>query len=280
MGRRVRWWSTLGIGVLLTACGGGGTDGGKVNCSPAAQPTATGVAPSDLMDLSHWSLTLPVDTNGNHSGTARVVTTSELLSGYSSDWFYGTGNDGVTFFAPVQGATTKSTPYPRSELRELLDPNNYAANWSSADTAELLADLVVHQVPSANGKVTIGEIVGYNGENPDVTVLTKLVYEFNPGQCTAVLYTSTLDTPSTLGSQARRQNLTTVPLGTPFSYSIRVENKQIRFTSGMASVTETIGSAWDAEGLYFRAGAALFTNGTSVTDGARVTFFDLRALHE
>jgi hypothetical protein len=243
-------------------------------------PQATGTAPTDLMDLSNWALTLPVDANGEHSGTARTVTTAELQSGYSSDWFYGTENDGVTFFAPIQGATTPKTPYPRSELREVLDPSDFSVNWSASDTAELLADLVVHQVPSANGKVTIGEIVGYNGANPDVSVLAKLVYEYNPSRCAATLYTSTLATPTSSGSTANRQTLATgLPLGAPLSYSIRVENHEITFTSGMAQVTEPIDTAWDGEGLYFRAGAALFANGASVTDGARVTFYDLRALH-
>ena len=269
----------LSLGLALGACGGGGD--GKTACAPASQPTATGTLPADLMDLSHWSLTLPVDANGEHSGTAATVTTAELTSGYSSEWFYGTQNGGVTFFAPIQGATTKSTPYPRSELRELLDPSDYSVNWSAHDTAAMAADLVVHQAPSANGKVTIGEIVGYNGANPDVSVLTKLVYEFNADQCSAVLYTSTLDTPTSSGSTARRQVLpTSVPLGAPFSYSIRVESHEIRVTSGSAEVLETIGSAWDAEGLYFRAGAALFANGASLTDGARVTFYQLQVTHD
>lgn len=270
--------SYLCAGALLGACGGGG--GTSSDCVDVPLPQATGTAPTDLMDLSHWALTLPVDASGAHSGTARTVTTAELLSGYSSEWFYGSADDGVTFFAPVQGATTANTPYPRSELREVLDPNDYSVNWSASDTAELLADLVVHRTPSANGKVTIGEIVGYNGANPDVSVLAKLVYEYNAERCTATLYTLTLPTPTSAGSTASRRILATgLAPGAPLSYSIRVENHEIRFTSGMAQATEPIGAAWDGEGLYFRAGAALFAAGGSLTDGARVTFYQLQASH-
>ncbi|HUR39559.1 MAG TPA: polysaccharide lyase family 7 protein [Verrucomicrobiae bacterium] len=276
MGPRIIPVVTLG---LLAGCGGGGGDT-KATCAIPAQATATSATPKDNLDLSHWALTLPVDSNGANSGIARTVTTAELLSGYESEWFYSSNDNGVTFFAPIQGATTANTVYPRSELREVLDPSNYAVNWSSADVSELLADVIVHQVPSANGKVTLGQIVGYNGTNPDVSVLTKLIYEYNANECTARLYTSTLATPTTSGSQASQKTLRVgIPPGAQVSYSIRVENKTITFTSGTSQVTEPIGTAWDAEGLYFRAGASLFTNGTSLTDGARVTFLQLEALH-
>jgi hypothetical protein len=270
--------------ILCAACGGGGSDPAKdepaASCAAVTPPAESTAPPHTLIDLTHWSLTLPVDASGNHSGTADSVSPGELVSGYSSEWFHSTAGDGVMFFAPVQGATTAHTVYPRSELREMMDPGDSSINWTTADTAEMLAYVAVHQAPSANGKITIGEIVGYNGTNPDVNVLAKLVYEYNATECLATLYTLTLPSPTASGSTASRQVLSrSVPPGQPFSYSLRVENKQVTYTAGMATVTENIGAEWDPVGLYFRAGAALWANGSSLTDGARVTFYQLDITH-
>lgn len=280
MSPRTLWFVALAP-LLLAGCpGGGGGDGPGVTCAAVTSPARTATLPRDVLDLSHWSLTLPVDAAGNHSGTAATITTNELLAGYESDWFHAVEGAGVEFFAPIQGATTKSTIYPRSELRELLSPPDPSINWSSAGPAELVADLAVHQVPLANGKVTVGEIVGYNGENPDINVLTKLVFEYNAENCAATLYTLTLPSPTASGSTASRQILTrTLNLGQRFSYSIRVDNKTLYFTAGGATASEPITADWNAVGLYFRAGASLFANGTSLTDGARVTFYQLDVTH-
>jgi hypothetical protein len=270
---------TVAVAAFLSACSGGGDDD-KAACDLPTAPAATGTAPAGAMDLSHWQLTLPVDANGNPSGTADTVSTSELVSGYSSNWFYRTENDGVTFWSPIQGATTAHTIYPRSELREVFDPADPAHNWTSTDVSELNAFLIVHQVPSANGKVTIGEIVGYNRDNPDVSVLTKLVYEYNTSTCTATLSTTTLGSPTASGSTATHQVLTrSLHLGEGFPYTIRVENNTITFTSGMTTVTEPIGPEWNGIGLIYRAGASLFAAGPSLEDGARVTFYQLQATH-
>ena len=266
----------------LCACRISG-DGAKTDCVAVPMPEAASGAPADLTDLSHWYLTLPVDAYGNPSGSAHTVSTAELTSGYSSDWFYAgalDGESGVTFFAPVEGATTAHTRYPRSELREVLDPSDYSVNWTAADVANLAAELVVHQVPSDNGKVTLGEIVGYNGSDPDVNVLTKLVLEYDAVKCSAKLYTTTLPAPTASGSDARHQVLTrSLSLGKAFAYTIHVQDHQITFTSGQSQVIEPIDASWDGVGLYFRAGAALWSAGSSLTDGARVTFYQLQATH-
>ena len=285
MRRQFAHAATLASLALLAGCGSGGESPAKdapPPVCPTVTPPAAGTAPPyTVLDLTHWSLTLPVDAAGNHSGTADTVTTSELVNGYSSEWFQSTANDGVMFFSPVQGATTAHTIYPRSELREMMDPADGSVNWASTSTSEMTAFVGVDQVPTANGKVTIGEIVGYNGTNPDVNVLAKLVYEYNPTECLATLYTLTLPSPTASGSTASRQVLSrTLPPGQNFSYSIRVENKQLTYTAGMATATETIAAEWDGVGLYFRAGAALWANGSSLTDGARVTFYQLDVTHQ
>jgi hypothetical protein len=264
--------------ALVAGCRGGGGASGTV-CEKAAAPTATSATPADLMDLSHWSLTLPVDSAGNHSGSAYTVPAGELTAGYSSDWFYASDR-GVTFFAPIEGATTAHTLYPRSELREVLDPADYSVNWSSGDVADLAASIIVHQVPADNGKVTVAEIVGYNHDNPDINVLAKLIYEYNPDSCLATLYSITLPSPDASGSTASHQVLTrSLRLGQEFPYAVHVENHQITFSHGTDAALETIDPSWDGVGLYFRAGASLFSTGASLEDGARVTFHQLAVTH-
>lgn len=276
------------LGLVLATAGvvagcklGGGDDGRSVSCPAVTSPARSAAQlPRDVLDLSHWSLTLPVDASGANSGTADTVTTSELLNGYESSWFQAVEGGGVQFFAPIQGATTAHTVYPRSELRELLSPPDPSVNWSSAGPAELTAYLTVHQVPLANGKVTVGEIVGYNGTNPDINVLTKVIFEYNADNCSATLYTLTLPSPTASSSTASRHVLTrTLKLGQPFPYSIRVDNKTVYFATGTATASDPIPAAWDDVGLYFRAGASLFANGSSLTDGARVTFYELDVTH-
>lgn len=264
--------------TLLAACGSGDDPEPRgVEVYPA---NPTGVAPAALLDLSHWMLTLPIDETGGTTGVADNISTSELLAGYDSDHFYGSENDGVTFWAPVNGAKTARSLYPRSELREMLDPNNAAVNWAYTDTSQLDATLRVNQVPLANGKITIGQILGYNRDNPDVSELAKLVYEYNAGPRRARLYVLLLDGPTAPGSSAHVLPLRDgLSMAETFSYRIRTEAGQLLVSSGTAAVTAPINPAWADVGLYFRAGAALHATGTSATDGGRVTFFDLAATH-
>ena len=122
---------------------------------------ATSIQPSQYFDLSHWKLTLPVDADGGTSGVAAELQPSHL-TGYSSKWF-ATGASGATveFRAPVDGATTAGSHYPRSELRELRDPDNDNVNWTLIDTSSLQAKCIVRQVPSSTGKVVVGQIHGF-----------------------------------------------------------------------------------------------------------------------
>ena len=70
--------------------------------------------PSGNFDLSHWYLGLPVDDEGGTSGDSASISTVELLSGYSNALYFYTGADGaMVFWAPVDGATTPGSSYPR-----------------------------------------------------------------------------------------------------------------------------------------------------------------------
>ena len=255
--------------ALLGACSGGGE---RVEDKV---PERSGVAPAALIDLSHWQLTLPVDAHGGTQGRAATVRTAALLEGYESEWFYGSDEDGVTFWAPVNGALTPRSSFARSELRQMRDPDNASANWAWTDTVALTAVLEVNQVPSENGKVTVGQVLGYDGEDPDISVLAKLVFEHHANR-RATLYALVYPSPYAPGSQAERLVIVEgLRLNRSFGYSIRLAAGHLHFATDARSVTAPIDPSWADVGLYMRAGVALQARGLDATDGGRVTFFEL-----
>jgi hypothetical protein len=262
---------------LLAGCDSGGAS--VPQQARFTDPVATGVAPAALTDLSHWQLTLPVDAESGKTGIAATVDTATLLGGYDSEFFYGTEQDGITFWAPADGAHTANSPYARSELREVLNPRDGSVNWSPDGFASLAARVVVNRVPAANGKVTIGQIVGYNGADPTVGELARLIFEYNRSG-SAKIYGLVFPGPHATGSQAQVLSIAErVGLGKPIDYVIVVDNNQLTMTVGGTQVSAPVNPAWADVGLYFRAGAALHARGTNPADGGRVTFYALDVAH-
>lgn len=76
--------------------------------------------PSDVLDLSCWYVSLPVDKTG--SGKATSISEAEVAAGYSDpeNFYVNEAGDGVVFSSPIKGVlTSKNTTYTRSELREM-----------------------------------------------------------------------------------------------------------------------------------------------------------------
>ena len=122
-----------------------------------------GKPPSSNFDLSHWKLTLPVDSSGGTNGTAAKISTSQLIAGYTNAVYFYTGSDGaMVFWCTVTGATASGSSYPRTEFRELLDPNDNSVNWIGYGTHVIDAQCKVTEVPSSKN-VIIGQIHSYTG---------------------------------------------------------------------------------------------------------------------
>lgn len=77
-------------------------------------------APSDKYDLKGWTISVPVDTDGD--GKSDQIKEKELSNGYvHPNFFYLSDDGGMVFNAPVKGPkTSKNTTYTRSELREMI----------------------------------------------------------------------------------------------------------------------------------------------------------------
>src|SRR6476661_9598608 len=118
--------------------------------------------PGGNFNLTNYYLGLPVDSSGGTNGDSASISASQLVSGYTTNYFY-TGPDGaMTFWAFCLGATTSGSSFPRSELREQISSGSNSSNWVAYGTHILNAQCKVTQVPST-GKVIIGQIHGYTG---------------------------------------------------------------------------------------------------------------------
>jgi len=80
----------------------------------AQQPT-----PAEVLDLSCWKISLPIDPSG--TGKATGIDEKQIAAGYvdKENFYVNEAGDGVVFSSPVKGVlTSKNTTYTRSELHD------------------------------------------------------------------------------------------------------------------------------------------------------------------
>ena len=230
------------------------------------------VEPSSILDLSHWKLTLPVDAHHGTSGEAAEISPHDLAAGYMSGYFCTDPSGGVRFWAPIDGATTDGSGYPRSELRYMRDPHDDNANWTPADSAaELSATLTVSRVPSATRKVVVGQVHGFQ-----TNAYIKLRYLYDTSSHTGSLAVLVNEDPSS--DSTNLGSIGGLPLGQPFSYSIAVRQRVFTIrVNGDVLASFHVHHGWLHEPMYFKAGSYDQASGSSSTDGGRVTFYQLDA---
>ena len=91
-----------------------------------------GEVPSQVLDLSQWKITLPVD-GVKPFGSPDEVKQPALVDYVNPKYFF-VKNGGVVFRAPCGGATTKNSKYPRSELREMSADGKSRAAWDTSSS--------------------------------------------------------------------------------------------------------------------------------------------------
>ena len=77
--------------------------------------------PADVLDLSCWKISLPIDATG--TGKATTIDEKQIAAGYvdSENFYVNKARDGIVFSSPIKGVlTSKNTTYTRSELHEML----------------------------------------------------------------------------------------------------------------------------------------------------------------
>ena len=177
----------------------------KIVTTPGVTPDVPVVSekvPANLDSIDYlgdgWKIQVPVE-NPNKPGSVKEVYPAEIENGYADEYFYvakdDDGCDVVVFHCPVDGYKTGNTTYSRSELREMLDPDDKTVNWGWEGTHTLTAKQKVTHVP-ASGKVITSQIHGIekNGDNANPLVKVQYYYKDGEGSVNVFLKDTTAST--------------------------------------------------------------------------------------
>ncbi|WP_298943119.1 polysaccharide lyase family 7 protein [uncultured Psychromonas sp.] len=110
-------------------------------------PPASGVLPADIIDLSYWKITLPLEGS---SGKAREVDVGRIDAFYHPNFFYANTENGVVFAAPNKAATTGGSTNTRSEFRQMMSGD------SGGDTKSKRNNFALAANPNAKNFADIG----------------------------------------------------------------------------------------------------------------------------
>ena len=231
-------------------------------CAAAQQPPPPGA----LFDLSTFNLQLPV-SNGN--GGVVIVKQPDLAT-YSSQYFYTNATDNsMTFFAPVNGATTSGSKYPRSELRQL-------PNFDFTGHHVLNVTMTVRVAPPTTGAITIGQ-VHRDGVSGSCSIVSEFEWQaVSPGSSTGHLVNHFRDQACS-GKTATVAG--TVELGERFSYSLVMDGQTMHVWTSKGALAPYTYSWYTTEQQYFKAGDYVQESGTSSTDGGVVAIHAITSSH-
>ena len=226
---------------------------------------------ADNFDLSHWKLTLPVGESGAIESHPMEVQAEKLSSGYMhAEYFYKNAEGQMVFWCPVTGSKTENTEFPRSELREVINPTDDNVCWAALGTHTLQARCRVIEVPSTQ-KVIIGQIHGYSGK---AKPLIKL--QFFNGRVEALVKES--------ASKGKDLKLTFPEVGMDkdFDYEIKLLDGLLSITINGSTQSVNVfekDPEWAKQTLFFKVGAYTQDNEGPSTEGARVTFSSFKVSH-
>jgi hypothetical protein len=255
----------LALAMLSVPAIGIGVAGASV-AAPSAPTLNPGVAPGGNFDLSRWELQLPTGSPG--SPTTISPSQLEGANGFQDSYFFTNSSDGsMSFWDPENGVTTPNSNYARSELRE-MNADGSAANWSIPGTHTLSATVKATQIPD---HVCVGQI--HLGQNSTSTKPLAELYYHSNGQIALGIENS----PS--GGQTAH-NITTVPLGTQWSYVLGLSGgNTINLTINGSKHSFAMPSSFNGYPMYFKAGDYDQSSGSSSSVGAKVQFYALSVYH-
>lgn len=146
-----------GVASSTNSGSGSGTGSGSGSTTPPP-PTTGGTLPSNVLNLTNWKLTLPVDTS--LPGSPDEIKQPALNSFVDPKYFYVNATlNGVVFTAPCGGATTSGSGYPRSELREMANYGVDNASWSTTSGTHTMEVLqAITHLPVVKPHVVAGQI--------------------------------------------------------------------------------------------------------------------------
>lgn len=211
----------------------------------ALSETAAGGRVEGEIDLRPWKLTLPVGKPDE------VRDLAEFSSGH-----FRRKPDGLVFRAPVEGATTKGSSYPRCELRE------HGAAWStSVGTHTMTIRQAILRVPSNKPHVVAGQIHDAKGDVIMIRLEGRKLFVEGGGKNLGMLDSA-------------------YALGTEFSVRIVAAGGRIRVSY---DGVEKVDIERRSEGCFFKAGVYTQSNlakGDVAGEAGEVRIRELSIAHE
>lgn len=234
-------------------------DGGT-EPTPAPAPEPPG-SPAAFLDLRDWKITLPIDTS--HSGSPDEILQPELATYVLEPYFHlNAEKNAVVFRAPVEGATTSSSGYPRSELREMADGGTKQASWSTTSgTHTLVLRQAITHLPAVKRHVVAGQV--HDASDDVIMIRLEGANLFVEGGGADL---GTLDPAYTLG--------------TVFTVKVVASGGHIKVYYNDVLKVDV---ARAATGCYFKAGAYTQSNlakGDAPGAYGEVVLYDLKMSHE
>ena len=247
--------AVFAVVVCLTACTGAngatpnptaptsvdssGAAGATTNLAEGGAGAAGGAAPH--IDYNLWELQLPIGP----SNAPTTISASQLLAGFSDEYFYPAADGGQIFMDPETGSTTSGSQHCRSEMRELaLDGS--AAAWSSSGSHTLTVSGRVLQLGGgASGLVTVGQLF----DGTDSLPLLELQYSSKTAGF-QLLY------EEAKGAGSTTDLATPVALNTRYRFALSLTEGTARVTINDQTVfTKVPSAALQAKNFYFKFGA-------------------------
>jgi len=136
----------LGGGLWITLANSGGGQSESRTAAPAT-PASPPPRPSPGFDLAAWQLSIPEANDDGNATTIQPAT-------FKAPWLTTTPDNGLMFWAPTAGATTKNSNHPRTELQSLTYFN------AGTGVHTLTASLTLLQLPQDGRGIILGQIHG------------------------------------------------------------------------------------------------------------------------
>jgi len=207
-------------------------------------PSANG-APAAVFNLANWRIKVP--------DAAGTTYSPDELATLNNEFFCLSDDGAMVFYVPVNGGTDGSS-YPRSELREMVNPSSSSVGWAISGTHQMSASTTVTQEPS-NGKIVIAQVDSMTDD-----ILAKIQWDNDRIR----VQLRQIDADGTTGSYENYwfdgQN-TSFPLGATFDWDMTVEDGVLSVTVYGETVTHdfallaTSPSDYADDAFYFSAGS-------------------------
>jgi len=223
------------------------------NPGPGPGP-GPGPVPGGPISLSNWDLQLPTGSPGKPT----TIPSSQLVAGYTSQFFTHNADGSITMVDPGTGCvTTANSTHCRTELRE-----SSPATWQGTGTNTLSATLRVDKDNSP--------VIGQIHQDVSVKPLLELYYDFHGQGSIVTGVQKTVNAPG--------QTFTTIApdpaVGSTFSYVISYSNNKLTLSWNGGAPQDITSGVVGQVGGYFKAG-----NYGQATNSGSVTFSAISITH-